>query len=245
LVTKSSEILPHSFGANQVNASQNRWVGGNDHMNTIFKSILLAAGACAAASAGSIVLDIDATQYGCSVCDSPSAILPGTNVTDIFSPFDQLTLGPGTYTITNADPNGTDMWGAWRFNSGNNWVWSFVVAQNTGGNTGTILMDDYVNGTFSSESGIANETGDPNLDGNTVLGTTSAATFSDTLVLASSTTLDFFIDDFELGDNAGGVALNISGPGIGVSGVPEPGTIGMMMFGLGVCAAVGRRFAAK
>jgi hypothetical protein len=213
-------------------------------MNNISKSVLLAAVACAAASAGSIVLDIDATKYGCSVCDSPSAILPGTNVTDIYNPFDQLTLGPGTYTITNADPNGTDMWGGWRFNGAANWVWSFVVAQDNGGGAGTILMDDYVNDTLGSEAAIANATGTQNYDGNTLLGSTSTATFADTLVLASSTTLDFFIDDYALGDNAGGVALNISGPGIN-SSAPEPASIGMMALGLGVCAVIRRRFAAK
>ncbi len=118
-------------------------------------------------------------------------------------------------------------WGGWRFNSGANWVWSFVVAQDNGGGAGTILMDDYVNDTLGSEAAIANATGTQNYDGNTLLGSTSTATFADTLVLASSTTLDFLIDDYGLGDNAGGVALNISGPGIN-SSTPEPASIGMM-----------------
>ncbi len=197
--------------------------------------VFAALATCVAASAGTVV-DIDATLQGCSQCNSPSNILPGTVLSDIYTPKVQLVLGPGTYTITNADPNGTDQFGGWRYDSGNQWVWSFVVANDA---TGVVLMDDYVNNTDSSEAAIANQTGTTTFDGNTMLSATSTAGFTDTLVLASTTTLDFFVDDFALGDNAGGVALLISGGS--VSSTPEPGSIGLTLAGLSVCAMALRK----
>jgi hypothetical protein len=49
-------------------------------------------------------------------------------------------------------------------------------------------------------------------------------------VLAQTTTLDFFTDDYFLPDNAGGVALKI---------VPEPSTLLLLVAGL-VSLGVGR-----
>lgn len=193
------------------------------------KLVFAAAAISAMASAGQIV-DIDATKYGCSQCNSPSNILPGTVLSNIYSPKLQLTLGPGTYTITNNDANGTDYYSAWQFNGGpGNWVWSFVAANDA---TSTVLMDDYVFPVDTTQSAMSNQTGTTTWDGNTQLSATSTALFTDQLVLSATTTVDFFIDDYFLGDNTGGVSLLISG---GSTTAPEPASIALTLAGLGVC----------
>jgi hypothetical protein len=182
---------------------------------------LIALAACA--SAGSVTIDISATQDGCSQCNSPQNILPGTVLTDIFTPKLQLTLGPGTYTITNGDTTPGDTYSAWNFQGpvSTNWVWSFVVANNS---TGVVLMDDYIAGVFATQALAAGATGIATYDGNTLLSGTSTAGFVDTLTLASTTTLDFFVDDYYLGDNAGGAAVTVTGNGIGAT-APEPSAL--------------------
>jgi hypothetical protein len=196
----------------------------------------LALGLAASFAASASVIDIDSQTYGCSQCNSPQNILPGTVLTGIFTPKLQLTLGPGTYTITNADPNGTDYYSAWNFNgypTSGNWVWSFVVANDA---TGVVLMDDYTGGTWSTQAGAANATGIMTWDGNTQLLSTTAAGFTDTLVLSATTTLDFLIDDYLLGDNGGGVALNV---GSQSTGTPEPAS--WILLGLGLTFAAVRK----
>jgi hypothetical protein len=197
---------------------------------------ILAIALCGTAHAATIV-DILGTVSGCNICNSPENILPGTTfaATGLQSPVTQ-TFAAGTYTVTNGDPwTGTaNTYSAWAFNgngNGGNWVWSFVVASVTAG-TATILMDDYANFTGSTQAGEAALTGVPDYDGNTLLSSTSVAGFSDTLTLASATTLYFFIDDYFLPDNAGGVALNITPVG---SSVPEPSSfipLGIALLGL-------------
>jgi hypothetical protein len=182
------------------------------------------------AMAGSVTINIDATKYGCSQCSAPTNIEPGTVLSDIYTPKLQLTLGPGTYTFTNADPNGTDYYSAWQFNSGpGNWVWSFVVANDS---NSTVLMDDFVSGIDNTQSAMSNQTGTTTYDGMTLLSSTTTAGFTDSLVLGASTTVDFLIDDYILDDNNGGVSLSISGPGLGGATAPEPSSVGLVLMGL-------------
>lgn len=155
------------------------------------------------ANAGTIV-NINATQNGCSQCSGPQNVLPGT-VVSILGPKVQLTLPAGTYRITNAAGLQGALYGGWNYNSsGANWVWSFMVANEA---TSTVLMDDYIGSTQSSLAAIAGLTNTPTYDGNTVLAATSTAGFTDQLTLTQTTTLDFFIDDYGLSDNLGGVSL--------------------------------------
>jgi hypothetical protein len=199
-------------------------------MSTKITFSILAIALCATASAGTIV-DILSTVSGCTICNAPTSIEPGTTFasSELISPVTQ-SFGAGTYTFINADPlapGGTpDTYSAWAFNgsgNGGNWVWSFVVAS-VSGSTATILMDDYTNGTESTQSAQALLTGTTDWDGTTLLASISTAGFTDSLTLASTTTLYFFVDDYYLLDNAGGVALNITQ----VSGVPEPSSFALL-----------------
>jgi hypothetical protein len=196
---------------------------------------------CGTAQAG--VIDINATVSGCSQCSGVSQVTPGTTITDLYSPV-QVVLGAGTYSVTNAATTG--MYSAWNFEGpvSSNWVWSFVAAIDTGGGTGTSLLDDYIGGTASYPNGVyatqalaAGATGISTYDDLTTLSGTSTAGFVDSFTLASTKTVDFFIDDYGLGDNAGGIALNVtcaSGACASVtqSAVPEPGSIGLTLAGL-------------
>ena len=198
--------------------------------------ILLAASVSSAAGA---IVQIDSTVYGCAFpqCSGgPSSIPVGTVVNLSSFPKLQLTLEPGTYNITNAANTG--YYSAWNFSGG--WVWSFIVADDA---TSTVLLSDYVNippqTSQTSAAGASGVTTLRQLTSSTtlVLPGTSTAGFIDTFTLASTTTLDFFADDYFLPDNSGGVALNVT-----VSeGVPEPASLILCASALGISAA-GRRW---
>jgi hypothetical protein len=149
----------------------------------------------------------------------------------------QYTLGPGTYRITNGATSGT--YSAWRFNDsgGDNWAWSFVIAADDGGNTATVLDVGYAGGVWASQAAAAGATGIKTYRFNTVLSSTTVAGYTDTFTLASTTKLDFFIIDYYLPDNAGGVALNITP----LSTVPEPATWAMTLLGFAGLSLASRR----
>jgi len=184
------------------------------------------------------VVDIDSTVSGCSVCAGVADVTPGTFLSDIYSPV-QLTLGPGTYTITNAATTG--YYSAWNFEgypTSTNWVWSFVMAADNGtGTAGTVILDDYIAGVYNTQALAAGATGIATYDDLTVLSGTSTAGFTDMFTLSSTTTLDFMIDDYILDDNGGGVALQITP----ATGTPEPASVGLTLAGLAGLAVARRR----
>ena len=203
---------------------------------TLFKTLALAAGLAASTGAAqAIVVNIDSQQNGSYVAGGPQYLLPGT-LAQPYNPV-QVTLDAGTYTISNAA--GSGYFSAWNFNSGGqyrnatfNWVWSFVMAEH-GGN---IIEDAYVNNVLGSQAAMAAYTGTTTYNGNILLAGTSTAGFHDSFTLTKTTTLDFYVDDYNwgLGDNYGGVSLNISA-------VPEPGGLAMLLSGLLAIGFVLRR----
>jgi hypothetical protein len=191
----------------------------------------LVAAFIAPGTAHAVVVQIDSQQNGSYVAGGPQYLLPGS-VAQAYNPV-QLTLAAGTYVITNAA--GSGYWSAWNFNgsglgSSSNWVWGFVMAEH-GGN---IIEDAYTGDVLGSQAAVAAAINTTTWNGNTQLAATSTAGFTDTFTLAQTTTLDFYVDDYNwgLGDNYGGVAIDISP-------VPEAGTAALMA--LGLLAAVGLR----
>ena len=190
-----------------------------------------------------MIVNIDATVSGCTTCSggplNPDVAL-GTVVT-LIKPV-QITLDPGTYTITNAATvNGVESGAnpaflAWNFEAGNpsGFAWSFLVATDNGNGTGTMLKGDFVNSTFPTLTAAASATGVQTFNYSTLLPSTLTAGFIDSMTLSKTTTLDFFSDDNFLSDNANGVALD-------VEAIPEPGTVSLLGVGVGLLAIGTRR----
>lgn len=183
--------------------------------------MLLAAAAISSAATVQVV--INATQQG-AVASGGVQFL---TVTSVDSPKVQLSLGPGTYIITDGALSGTDS--AWDYSYGTgsqdngHWLWAFAAVNDA---TNAVLLSDYI-GTapgvlsyFTSQALAAGASGVTIYDKGTALSATSLASFSDTLYLANQTTVDFFIPDSSIGDNLGGITLNVTQQAD--TGVPEP-----------------------
>jgi hypothetical protein len=197
------------------------------------------AAALAALTAGSgaeaVVINIDARANGSYVAGGPLNVLPGTTA----QPYNalQLTLGAGTYVITNAATSG--YYSAWNYqgsgqvSSVGHWVWSFMIAEHGG----KIIEDVYINSVTGSQAEMAKLSNVAAYNGNTLLGVTSTAAFSERFTLTKTTTLDLYVDDWNWGlnDNYGGVSINIQ------AAVPETETYTMMLACLGLLAVVLRR----
>jgi hypothetical protein len=157
----------------------------------------------------------------------------------------QLTFQPGTYRVIDAYNSSTGyqagaLYDAWNFEAGNPqaWVWHWKAFLDDGADGSTInaynydahlLLDvDAANpqDTFRSEQ-IAADFG--------------TATAPSLLTFATTTTVDFVVDDYDLRDNAGGVSLDIEPLSIAPPAVPEPASWTMMLTGFGLIGAVARR----
>ncbi len=128
----------------------------------------------------------------------------------------QVTLGPGTYSFSDAYGQPGALYDAWNYSSGWAWHWKVLYDDGSGGSTvspanyGTYLIADVdPTQSFGDESSAAS------------LGQSTAAV---TITLASTTTLDFVVNDYYLPDNSGGVSLGdtCTAGGCLSSPVPEP-----------------------
>lgn len=179
--------------------------------------IALATLAALATGAHAQVLNIDATQYGFAFPTDPAPVV-GQVITPITNPGGgpllQLTLGAGTYDISNA----TGMAGAnpafigWNYSSG--WVWSVVVADDA---THQVVFYADRGGVQGSQAGIAAQA--------------DVQAFHDSFTLTQTTTLDFMIRDYYLPDNAGGVSVLISAAAVPEAPVPALLALGLAAMG--------------
>ena len=78
-------------------------------------------------------------------------MFPGATV-NLINP-ETLTLGPGTYTITNGDLTG--QYSAWRFNGAPNWVWNFGITTDNGNGTGNVFFVGGSGGIFYNPGGFS------------------------------------------------------------------------------------------
>jgi len=171
----------------------------------------LLALAALAGAAQAQVLNIDATRYGFAFPTDPAPVV-GQIITPITNPGGepllQLTLGPGTYDISNA----TSLAGAnpaftgWNYSGG--WVWSIVVADDA---THNVVYYADRGGVQGSQAAIAAQA--------------DVQAFHDSFTLAQTTTLDFMVRDYYLPDNAGGIAVLLAP-------VPEVPAPTLFMLGL-------------
>jgi hypothetical protein len=181
--------------------------------NFLLRPLLATAALSLAGGAHAVVVNIDAQVYGYQFPTDPAPVVGQTVVPISNAPggaLNQLTLAAGTYTVSNAtgmagaDPN----FSGWRFNGGDNWVWSFVIVDDA---TKQVVLYADAGGVQGSQAAIAAQA--------------DVQSFSTTLTLAQTTTLDFMVRDYGLYDNAGGMALNIP------TAVPEPASWALMLTG--------------
>lgn len=169
---------------------------------------LATAGLLMAAPAQAIIVNIDATHgFTYDAGGSDPAPLPGQHINLIGSPI-TLTLGAGDWRITNAAGQSGALFNAWSYNVfTSSWAWAFVAADDA---TRRVL--------FYASAGGANSAAD-------VAKLDSVKNFSLDFTLAAPTTVLFTLRDYYVGDNAGGISID-------VSPVPEPASVALMALGL-------------
>ena len=198
------------------------------------------------AQAATVLIDGGPTGWGCTSCFGGPPALIGVGHTVTLDnegkpgPL-QLTLGAGTYVITNASQSLSNH-SAFRFDGGStDWAWNYVIASDNGNNTANVVKVGYLGGVLPSQSAWQSATGLQSFfwDNGAHLVQNNVATvgYRDTFSLAATTTLDFFIIDGFLADNAGGVALNIAP----LAATPIPATLPLFAAALGMLGFAARR----
>ncbi|MCC7055632.1 MAG: PEP-CTERM sorting domain-containing protein [Gemmatimonadaceae bacterium] len=185
-------------------------------------SLLATATLLLATTAPAQIVNID-SRYGYTNAagNSNPAPVPGEHVTLLGSPLQQLTLGPGTYRVTNAWGQMGALHRAWSYNTTTNgWGWAFLIVNDDTRN----VIKYFEAGRGSSEAEVA--------------ALAEVQDFTDFFTLLTTTTIDFTLRDYYLPDNAGGISVLVT-PVSDV--VPEPATVGLLGAGLVVTLVGGRR----
>ncbi len=190
-----------------------------------------------ASAAGAAVVNISATQNGEQTGGSDCTVACEGALIDPV----QVTLGPGTYVITDAYSPTTGLeagalYDAWNFEAGNPdaWVWHWKALVDDGSDGSTIDPSNYASHVLLDVDGAYPA---DNFASEAAAAAFGAATPSSTLTLTAPTTVDFIVNDYFLSDNAGGVSLDIQA----VSAAPESSTWSLMIAGTSLVGAMLRR----
>lgn len=183
---------------------------------TVLMSVLLLL-SVAEVQAQSRIINISATTSGCTskahACDNAADHLPAGSTFHLIHPV-TVTLKAGRYRLSNAGAEGR--YKGWRFNGEANWVWNFGIAVNDGGGVGRLLYVAIARGIYKSLAEVAGSRdaivagrGGPNSKLPVIVRSGGPGAYTDTLTLSEDTKLSFFILDYDVSDNAGGVSLKL------------------------------------
>lgn len=190
-------------------------------MNRLIAFLLPVVVACllgaSGAQAQAKIVNINAKVSGCTssygACNGAADHLPAGSKFRLISPV-TLTLKPGTYRISYAGAEGR--YKGWRINRESHWVWNFGIAVNIGGGKGQLLyaavgwgIYDSLAELTASKSKVVAGAGGPNNKMPVVVRSGGPRAYVDKLTLTATTKLSFFVLDYDVSDNAGGVSLKI------------------------------------
>jgi hypothetical protein len=169
------------------------------------------------AHAESRIVNINASVSGCGsnggACDNAADHLPPGAKFHLISPVN-VTLDAGSYRISYAGSKGR--YKGWRINGSAQWVWNFGIAVNIGRGNGQLLYAVVADGIYrsvaeltASNGAVRAGRGGPNSKLPVIIRSGGATAYTDILTLKSKTKLSFFVLDYDVSDNAGGVSLRI------------------------------------
>jgi hypothetical protein len=155
-------------------------------------ALIVLATAVLAAPAGATIININSQISGATSVD-----LSPLTVSGVVSPV-QLTLGPGVYTLTLVQPpTAGALYTAWARATSGYYSTSYVVYDANNTSTPLLYGGEYLSA--STAAGAWNQTLADQLN-------------VSHLTLSSVTTLDFVVPDIFLGDNSGGVSIDVEIP---------------------------------
>jgi len=180
-------------------------------------AMLLLPAAQARAQSAPLIVNISATTSGCGsnghACDNAADHLPPGSTFHLISP-KTITLDEGTYRLSYAGTMGR--YRGWRINAEQWWVWNFGIAVNKGSGMGQLLYVAIARGIYksldavtASREPIVAGPGGPNSRLPVLIRSGGPTRYVDTLKLPKREKLSFFILDYDVRDNAGGVSLKI------------------------------------
>jgi len=208
--------------------------------------LAILAGSLGVARGGTIV-NINALQNGENAGNQSCSITCNGSLLDPV----QVTFGPGTYQLNDAWSSSSGLeagalYDAWNFQAGNPtaWAWHWKVLFDDGSDGSTVNPSNY--------SSLLIADVDPTQAFSTELAAANfgASTTPTVITLSQTTTLDFIVNDNELGDNAGGVSLDVactSGACLGgtAPSTPEPSTFMLLASGLAALGSLMLRRSTK